>query len=397
MISAVRRFSLLALLYTGAVLTAIGPPLGAFSSEFISTGLPGFGEAASGDHLQAAYRFWLVGHQLLGGHAPWIDPYSFQPLVDPQVVFGGWPFGLAFWPLDALFGPVLAWNLLLVLVAVGCGLLTYAWLEELDLPPWSAALGGLAFAVAPLPARPERPAPARVGRPLPAAGASRGRALPPRFLADRRARMGWGCRTRARIDPAQWTTSSRARRTPVRARLRARSLPRHDCDLGGRGGAGRRRRRPARQRDDDRRLDRGGRAPALRGRHLLGGLARPREPRTAWRLRAVRLPRLADAAPCQRRASCCWRAAAAHSRCCSGSGPSSPFCSPSARTFRSTSSFETPCRLSGGRACPGGWFRSPTWLWPPWRRWRLRSWSSGCKRAGARWSRPLWSSSLPPT
>ncbi len=95
MIPAVRRFLLLVALYTGAVLAAIGPPLGAFGSEFISTGLPGYGEAASGDHLQAAYRFWLVGHQLLGGHAPWIDPYSFQPLVDPQVVFGGWPFGLA--------------------------------------------------------------------------------------------------------------------------------------------------------------------------------------------------------------------------------------------------------------------------------------------------------------
>ena len=149
MIPAVRRFLLLVALYTGAVLAAIGPPLGAFGSEFISTGLPGYGEAASGDHLQAAYRFWLVGHQLLGGHAPWVDPYSFQPLVDPQVVFGGWPFGLAFWPLDALFGSVPAWNLLLVLVAVACGLLTFAWLEELDLSPWSAALGGLAFAVAP--------------------------------------------------------------------------------------------------------------------------------------------------------------------------------------------------------------------------------------------------------
>jgi hypothetical protein len=149
MILAVRRFSLLVVLYTGAVLAAIGPPLGTFGSDFISTGLPGHGEAAPGDHLQAAYRFWLVGHQLIGGHAPWIDPYSFQPLVDPQVVFGGWPFGLVFWPLDALFGPVLAWNVLLVLVAVACGLLTFAWLEELHLPPWSAALGGLAFAVAP--------------------------------------------------------------------------------------------------------------------------------------------------------------------------------------------------------------------------------------------------------
>ena len=69
------------------------------------SGAPGYGEAASGDHLQTTYRFWLVGHQLERGGAPWIDPYSFQPLVEPQVVLGGWPYGLPFWPLDALFGP----------------------------------------------------------------------------------------------------------------------------------------------------------------------------------------------------------------------------------------------------------------------------------------------------
>ena len=28
-------------------------------SAFISTGLPGYGEAATGDHLQTSYRFWL--------------------------------------------------------------------------------------------------------------------------------------------------------------------------------------------------------------------------------------------------------------------------------------------------------------------------------------------------
>ena len=280
MIPAVRRFSLLAVLYTGAVLAAIGPPLGAFGSEFISTGLPGYGEAASGDHLQAAYRFWLVGHQLLGGHAPWVDPYSFQPLVDPQVVFGGWPFGLVFWPLDALFGPVLAWNLLLVLVAVGVRasdvrLARGARPATLERGARRARVRGR-----PLPAGAERPPPAGVGRPLPAARAPRRRTLPPRSLADRRARVGWGRRPRARVDPAQWTTSSRTRRPPVRPRLRARSLPWHDGDLGGRGGAGRGRGRSARQRDDDRGLDRGGRAPALRGRHLFGGLARFREPRT---------------------------------------------------------------------------------------------------------------------
>jgi hypothetical protein len=123
--------------------------VGSFGSSFIADGGDGHGEAAAGDHLQAAYRFWLVGHQLERGAAPWLDPYSFQPLVEPQVVLSGWPFGLAFWPLDAVFGPVVAWNLLLLGTIVAAGLLTYGWLRMLALPPGAAAIGGLVFALAP--------------------------------------------------------------------------------------------------------------------------------------------------------------------------------------------------------------------------------------------------------
>jgi hypothetical protein len=125
------------------------PASASFAGAFIADGADGDGEPAAGDHLQAVYRFWLVGHQLTRGSAPWVDPYSFQPLVEPQVVLAGWPFGLAFWPLDAAFGPVVAWNLLLLGTTVAAGLLTYGWLRELDLPPAGAFLGGLAFALAP--------------------------------------------------------------------------------------------------------------------------------------------------------------------------------------------------------------------------------------------------------
>jgi len=83
------------------------------------------------------------------GGAPWEDPYSFQPLAEPETVLAGWPFGLLYWPLGALFGPVVAWNLLLLGTIVAAGLLTYLWLRALDLGPWPAAIGGLAFAVAP--------------------------------------------------------------------------------------------------------------------------------------------------------------------------------------------------------------------------------------------------------
>jgi hypothetical protein len=128
---------------------ATWPAVGSFRSSFVADGAPAYGEAAAGDHLQTVYRFWLVGHQLERGDAPWTDPYSFQPLVEPQVVVGGWPFGIPFWPLDAAFGPVAAWNLLLLAGIVAAGLLAYAWLRALGLGAAAAAVGGLAFAVAP--------------------------------------------------------------------------------------------------------------------------------------------------------------------------------------------------------------------------------------------------------
>ena len=115
----------------------------------MASGGDGDGEPPAGDHLQAVYRLWLVGHQLANGAAPWEDPYSFQPLAEPQTVLAGWPFGLLYWPLGALFGPVVAWNLLLLGTIVTAGLVTYLWLRALDLGPWAAAIGGLAFAVAP--------------------------------------------------------------------------------------------------------------------------------------------------------------------------------------------------------------------------------------------------------
>jgi hypothetical protein len=138
-----------ATLYTVAAVLATLPAAARLHAEYMSTGLPGHGEAAPGDHAQTVYRFWLVGHQLEQGRAPWRDPYSFQPEVEPQLNLGGWPFGLPFWPLDALFGPVVAWNLLLLAGIVAAGLLAYAWLRTLAIPAPAAATGGLAFAIAP--------------------------------------------------------------------------------------------------------------------------------------------------------------------------------------------------------------------------------------------------------
>jgi hypothetical protein len=107
------------------------------------------GEAAAGDHLQAEYHLWLVGDQLEHGRAPWRDPYTFRPESPPRWNFGGWPFGLPFWPLHALFGPVLGWNLFLLLSYLAAGGFAYLWLRELRLPVGAAAVGGLVFALAP--------------------------------------------------------------------------------------------------------------------------------------------------------------------------------------------------------------------------------------------------------
>jgi hypothetical protein len=137
------------LLFVVAAVAAVGNELDDFGTAFLSTGLPGHGEAAIGDHNQTGYWFWLVGHQLESGAAPWIDPYSFQPIMEPQVVFGGLPFGLAYWPLEAAFGAVIAWNVLLIAIVALAGVLAYAWLRSLDLPVAAALVGGLAFELAP--------------------------------------------------------------------------------------------------------------------------------------------------------------------------------------------------------------------------------------------------------
>ena len=127
----------------------MAPKLSQARSHFLARGTPISGEAAAGDHLQAEYHLWLVGHQLEHGRAPWRDPYTFRPESPPRWNFGGWPFGLPFWPLAAIFGPVLGWNLFLLLTYLAAGGFAYLWLRELRLPVAAALVGGLVFALAP--------------------------------------------------------------------------------------------------------------------------------------------------------------------------------------------------------------------------------------------------------
>src|SRR4051812_7627803 len=149
---ATRRAGFVALavaLYLAAGATATWPAVLHARSHFMSGGAAGNGDASPGDHLQTLYHYWLVGHQLEHGHAPWRDPYTFQPEASPQPNYAGWPFGFLFWPLGAIFGFVVAWNLLQIVIYALAGLLACAWLRELGLPRGPALAGGLVFAIAP--------------------------------------------------------------------------------------------------------------------------------------------------------------------------------------------------------------------------------------------------------
>jgi hypothetical protein len=132
-----------------AAIAATEPAVAHLTTHFLAGGAPGHGEAAPGDHLQSDYRLWLAGHQLEHGRTPWTDPYSFQPEAGSTVNAAWWPFGLTYWPLDRLFGSVLAWNVFTLLCLFAAGVLAALWLLELELSLIAAAAGGLAFEIAP--------------------------------------------------------------------------------------------------------------------------------------------------------------------------------------------------------------------------------------------------------
>jgi hypothetical protein len=136
-------------LYLAAGAAVTWPALRQADERLLARDAPGYGEAAAGDHLQSGYNLWLVGHQLARGAAPWVDPYSFQPEAGTVANLQGWLFGLPYWPLVAAFGPVVAWNLFVLLSYALAGGLACAWLRELGLPRAASLVGGLAFAIAP--------------------------------------------------------------------------------------------------------------------------------------------------------------------------------------------------------------------------------------------------------
>ena len=117
--------------------------------HYLARPAAGYGEAAAGDHLQLGWAFWLPGHQIESGHAPWVDPYSFRPEATAAPNLQGWLLGVPFWPLRHLLGNILAYNLLVLLSVVGAGGVACMWLRSLGLVRTAALVGGLVFALAP--------------------------------------------------------------------------------------------------------------------------------------------------------------------------------------------------------------------------------------------------------
>ena len=140
---------LAAALYTLAGVLATWPAIEHVTSHFLAAARPTIAEASPGDHLQTSWNLWLFGHQLEHLNAPWRDPYSFQPELTPRANFQGLVFGLPYWPLFAVLGAVLAWNVFTLLTYSAAGGAACAWLRSLGLPRGAAFAGGLAFALAP--------------------------------------------------------------------------------------------------------------------------------------------------------------------------------------------------------------------------------------------------------
>lgn len=119
------------------------------SGHYLARPAAGSGEAAAGDHLQLGWAFWLPGHQLARGAAPWADPYSFRPEAEAAPNLQGWLLGIPFWPLRLLFGNVWAYDLIVLLSVVTAGGLACWWLRALGVAHAAALAGGLVFALAP--------------------------------------------------------------------------------------------------------------------------------------------------------------------------------------------------------------------------------------------------------
>lgn len=109
-----------------------------------------FMNVSIGDHVQMTYYLWLWWHALTTfSHLPWLDAFQFAATRHVTYFTFGWPLVLVSIPVQAMFGPIAAYNAVFYLGFVAAATATYLWVRQLGLPPPAAAVAGFAFAFAP--------------------------------------------------------------------------------------------------------------------------------------------------------------------------------------------------------------------------------------------------------
>lgn len=104
----------------------------------------------AGDHVQLTYYFWVWWDAITSGaHLPWTDPYQFTATGFTTRQPFGWPLVVVSLPVQAVWGPVAAYNAVLYASFIAAAGATYAWVRRLDVPAVAAAVAGFAFAFAP--------------------------------------------------------------------------------------------------------------------------------------------------------------------------------------------------------------------------------------------------------
>jgi hypothetical protein len=137
------------LLYAVLAFWATWPAIRHVEGHYLARPAAGYGEAAAGDHLQVGWSLWLVGHQLERGAAPLTDPYSFRPEPEAPPSLQGWLLALPYWPLDAAFGGIWAYDVVVLLTFVLAGGFACWWLRALGVSRLAALAGGAVFCLMP--------------------------------------------------------------------------------------------------------------------------------------------------------------------------------------------------------------------------------------------------------
>lgn len=103
-----------------------------------------------GDHVQITYYLWLWWHALVtASHLPWLDPFQFAATGHLTYHPSGWPLVLLSLPVQAISGPIAAFNAVFYASFIAAAGTMYLWIRELGLSRPAAAVAGFAFAFAP--------------------------------------------------------------------------------------------------------------------------------------------------------------------------------------------------------------------------------------------------------